>query len=168
MYGPGGSFPIATVPVPQPSASQLRVRVHAAALNPLDYKLPGMLPFFLRWRLRGKAAVGYDFAGVVDAVGADVRGFKPGDRVFGNSVGGTGTLAQYVLTAPSDVALLPAAVPFAAAATLPGSGLTSLQALTGRLQPGASLLLMGASGGCGSLGVQIARARQPPPRQPLR
>ena len=157
VYGrTAGSFPLVTLPLPQPSASQLRVRVHAAALNPLDFKLPSMLPFFLRFLLRGKG-VCFDFAGVVDAVGKDVRGFRVGDRVYGNATQG-GALAEFALTGPNDVALLPPSVPFAAAASLPGSGLTTIQALRGRLQPGDTLLVFGASGGCGSLGCQMAKA----------
>ena len=156
VYGPNGTFPLVSRPLPQPSSTQIRVRVHAAALNPLDYKLPSMLPFFLRPLLRGKG-IGFDFAGVVDAVGADVRGFSVGERVFGFATS-AGSLAEYTLTGVSAVAHLPASIPFAAAASLPGSGLTSLQALHGRLQRGGSLLVFGASGGCGSLGVQFAKA----------
>ena len=130
VYGAkAGAFPLVTRPVPVPSSSQLRVRVHAAALNPLDYKLPSMLPFFLRWQLRGKG-VSFDFAGVVDAVGADVRGFSVGDRVFGFATSG-GALAEFTLTGANEVATLPAAVSYAAAASLPGSGLTSAGAAPG-------------------------------------
>ena len=64
VYGKKGTFPIVTLPVPVPNASQLRVRVHAAALNPIDYKLPSMLPFFLRWRLYGKRSAASALAAV--------------------------------------------------------------------------------------------------------
>ena len=157
VYGRAkGAFELVTLPVPQPSASQLRVRVHAVALNPLDYKLPSMLPFFLRCLMPGKQ-VCFDFAGVVDEVGASCPGFKPGDRVYGNCTQG-GALAQFTITGPDDVALLPSSVSFAAAASLPGSGLTSIQAMRGHLKQGDSLLVFGASGGCGSLAIQMAKA----------
>lgn len=157
VYGAKDVFPLVSRPVPVPNAAQMRVRVHSAALNPLDYKLPSMLPFFLRWQLQGKG-VSFDFAGVVDAVGADVRGFNVGDRVYGFATSG-GALAEFTLTGPNEVALLPAAVSFAEAASLPGSGLTSLQALRlAGVTSTTSLVIFGASGGCGSLGVQFAKA----------
>ena len=87
-----------------------------------------------------------------------MKGFAVGDRVYGNATSG-GALAEYTLTGMDDVALLPAAVPFAAAASLPGSGLTSLQALRrGGVGPATRLVVFGASGGCGSLAVQFAKA----------
>lgn len=157
VYGPtAGTFPLVALPVPVPSSSQLRVRVHAAALNPLDYKLPSMMPFFLRWTLRGKG-VSFDFSGIVDAVGDKVKGFSVGDRVFGFT--GGGALAEYVVADPKEVVVLPTSVSFADAASLPGSGLTSLQALRrGGAGSDTKLLIFGASGGCGSLGVQFAKA----------
>ena len=142
----------ADAPVPKPGATQVLVRVAAAAINPIDYKL-GSMPV-VGWLLRGRG-VGLDFSGTVEAAGASVSAFRPGDRVFGN---GGGTLAEFALAEAADIAKVPASVTHADAASLPLVGLTSLQALElGGCKPGARVLIPGATGGTGSLGVQIAK-----------
>lgn len=140
------------VPVPAPTAKQLLVRVHAASVNPVDYKLP-TLPL-MGWILKGKG-VGLDFSGVVERVGASVAGFAPGDRVFGKA---GGTIAEFTVADASAVAKVPAGVTHAEAAALPVISLTGLQALEDHgFRPGDRVLVAGASGGTGSVGVQLAK-----------
>jgi NADPH:quinone reductase-like Zn-dependent oxidoreductase len=144
----------ADVPVPKPSASQVLVRVAAAAINPVDYKL-GSMPV-VGWFLRGKG-VGLDFSGTVEAAGSAAagKGFAPGDRVFGNC---SGTLAEFAVAEAADIAKVPASMTHKDAASLPLAGLTSLQSLErGGVKHGDRVLIPGASGGTGALGVQIAK-----------
>jgi len=139
---------------------QVLVRVRASSLNRADYY--SAQPFFLfrkaiggAFRVPTRPELGTDFAGVVEAVGADVAAFAPGDEVFGAR---TGALAEYV--AARFVAKKPAHVSFDEAACVPVAALTALQALRdkGRLQSGHSVLVNGASGAVGPFVVQLARA----------
>lgn len=120
----------------------------AAAINPADYKMPKMI---------GGLVAGLDAAGVIEAVGKDVTAFKVGDEVYGN---GFGCLGQYAELEEAKVALKPAALTFEQAAAVPTAYLTALQALRdhGRMQQGHTVLVIGASGGCGIAGLQVARA----------
>jgi NADPH:quinone reductase-like Zn-dependent oxidoreductase len=145
-------------PIPEPLPTEVRVLVHAAGINPVDAKtrrgshgtsLLGRPPFILGW----------DVAGVVDAVGAGVTAHAVGDRVFGMPwfPRQAGAYAEYV-TAPSrQFARIPDGVGFAAAAALPLAGLTAFQLLTaGGVTTGTRVLVNGASGGVGHLVVQRA------------
>lgn len=131
------------------------VRVVAAAINPVDYKLSG-IPI-LGWGLC--APVGQDFSGVV--VESAAPGFAVGDAVFGKCAprgSSGGCLAEFCAPAASGIAPKPPALSHAEAAALVTAGLTSLQALrAGGAGPGTRVLVVGAAGGCGSVGVQLAR-----------
>jgi NADPH:quinone reductase-like Zn-dependent oxidoreductase len=136
------------------------VRVRAASVNRVDwYDVTGR-PWVARpmTGLRGPKSppVGGDFAGTVEAVGADVTDLEPGDDVFGVA---SGSFAEYG-GAKKAVAPKPANVSFEEAAAVPVAGLTALQGLRdhGRLQPGQRVLVNGASGGVGTFAVQIAKA----------
>jgi NADPH:quinone reductase-like Zn-dependent oxidoreductase len=100
---------------------------------------------------------GFDLAGVVVAVGADVTRFAPGDEVFGI---GRGSFAEFAAASEDKLAPKPASLTFEQAAAMPVSGLTALQGLTdvGRVQAGQRVLVIGASGGVGTYAVQIAKA----------
>ncbi len=160
----GGPEVLALEPVvtPVPAADQVLVRVHAAAVNPLDWHYLRGKPYLLRL-LSGighpsDTRLGVDFAGVVEAVGASVTGFKPGDAVFG---GASGAFGEYVVVrGHRAIALKPANVSFAAAAATPIAAVTALQALRdkARLRAGQKVLVNGASGGVGTYAVQIAKA----------
>ena len=157
VYGPAASPMVmnASAPAPKgPGPQQVLVHVQACGINPIDYKL-GTLPL-VGWLMRGKG-VAQDFAGVVHTVGKGVTGLAAGDRVFGNA---SASLAEYTVADVSAVAKLPEAVSFVDGASLPTAALTSLQALreAGGCTTGSNVLVIGASGGCGSLGIQIARA----------
>ena len=145
---------------PEPGPDGVLVRVRAASVNRVDwYDVTGR-PWIARpiTGLRGPKSppVGVDFAGTVETVGEDVTDLKPGDDVFGIA---NGSFADYACVKKA-AALKPAKVSFEDAATLPVAGLTALQGLRdrGRLQPGQSVLVNGASGGVGTFAIQIAKA----------
>jgi NADPH:quinone reductase-like Zn-dependent oxidoreductase len=129
---------------PVPKDTEVMLRVCAASVNPLD------------WRLKQKRP-GVDVAGVVVSAGASVTRFKPGDAVFGT---GKGAFAEYACARESKLAPKPDNVSFEQAATLPIAGITALEALRdkGQLQAGQKVLINGASGGIGTFAVQIAKA----------
>ena len=162
-YGrPEDVVTVRTVPVPEPGAGEVRVQVAAASVNALDWHFVTGLPMFARPALglrRPKRQVpGADIAGVVESVGPGVTRFAPGDRVFGEVSGGG--FAQYVV-APADwLVAVPDGVDLERAATIGVAAETALQGLRdwGRLEPGQSVLVNGASGGVGSFAVQVAKA----------
>ena len=129
---------------PVPKDNEVLLRVRAASVNPLD------------WRLKVKRP-GVDVAGEVVAIGRTVTQFKPGDAVFG---AGKGAFAEYACARETKIALKPESMTFEHAASVPIAGLTALQALRdkGRLQPGQKVLINGAAGGVGTFAVQIAKS----------
>lgn len=144
---------------PEPGPTEVLVRVHAAGVNPIDWKsraAPGLFqapPF----------TVGWDVSGVIEAVAMGVNRFAPGDEVFGMPwfPREAGTYAEYV-TAPSrHFARKPARLSHVEAAGIPLAGLTAWQILveTADIQPGQRVLVTAAAGGVGHLAVQIAKAR---------
>lgn len=136
------------VVVPTCSNLDIRVKVKAAALNPVDYKVG--------WPIFGPICSS-DFAGIVDEVGPGVTDYKVGDEVYG--VAG-GSLAEYALTSTNRISSKPTTLTFGEAAALPVAYLTSVQAFTkyGGLKSGGRVLIIGASGGCGVAGIQVAKA----------
>jgi len=160
VLGPGGPERVVVreVSTPEPRDGQVLVRVRAASVNPLDWKLRRSALRFL-YGLKFPFIPGFDFAGVVETVGSNVHGLKEGDEVYGGTTAG-GCHAQCVVVDEAGVAPKPTSVTLIEAAAVPGAGLTALQALRDRanIQPGASVLINGASGGVGSFAVQIAVA----------
>ena len=161
-YGDTDVLELATIDKPVPKADEVLVRIEAAAVNPLDWHYMRGSPYFMRLG-SGLGApsvtrLGVDFAGVVEAVGAEVSRFQPGDEVFG---GRTGAFAEYVTVREgAAIAKKPANVSFAEAAAVPIAGVTALQALRdkGGVERGDTVLINGASGGVGTFAVQIAKA----------
>lgn len=146
---------------PTPADDQLLVKVHAAALNPVDWHSMRGSPYIMRLSSGlgspKDARVGVDFAGTVEAVGKSVTRFKPGDEVFG---GGPGTVAEYVLVRETRaVALKPPNVTFEQAGSVGVAAATALQGLRdhGGIKAGHKVLINGASGGVGTFAVQIAK-----------
>jgi len=145
---------------PEPEAGEVRVRVHAASINGIDLAVAaGYLAEMMEHRF--PVVLGRDFAGTVDAVGADVNGYAVGDRVFGTvnrPYLGDGSLAEYV-TVPvgAGLAALPPTIDFVEGAALGLAGSASLAAIDGAdLAPGQAVLIVGATGGVGSHAVQVA------------
>ena len=159
-YGGPGVVRVEELERPTPEDDRVLVRVHASSINKADWhQLRGWPPVIrpmLGGTLRPKdPRFGTDFAGVVEAVGKDVTELAPGDEVFG---GCNGAFAEYV--SAINVVKKPSNVTFEEAATMGIAGLTALQGLRdhGGLQPGERVLVNGASGGVGTLAVQIAKA----------
>jgi NADPH:quinone reductase-like Zn-dependent oxidoreductase len=161
-YGPPEVLAIEEVPRPEPIPTEVQVRVHAAGVNPVDFKTRAG---------KGVSAVlgeppvrlGWDVSGVVTEVAAGVTRFRVGDEVFGMPwfPRQAGAYAEYV-TAPSrHFAGKPHALSHEEAAALPLAGLTAWQIVvdTIALEDGADLLVHGAAGGVGHLAVQVAKAR---------
>jgi NADPH:quinone reductase-like Zn-dependent oxidoreductase len=150
---------VVEVPRPEPGPTEVLVRAAAAGVNPVDWKVRtrggflGQPPF----------TVGWDVAGVVEAVGAGVTRFAPGDRVFGmpRFPKEAACYAEYVTSPSRQLARTPHALDDVAAGALPLAGLTAWQALveTADVQAGQRVLVLAAAGGVGHLAVQIAKAR---------
>ena len=140
---------------------QVLVRVHAASLNLGDWHSMRGRPYIIRLiGLRQRAPkdriLGWDFAGRIEAVGANVKEFQPGDEVFGSSIK---TLAEYVAVQDIGIVRKPTNLTFEQAAAVPVAAYTALQGLrdVGGLRPGQEVLINGASGGVGTFAVQIAK-----------
>jgi NADPH:quinone reductase-like Zn-dependent oxidoreductase len=164
-YGSPDVLELKEVEKPTPKGDEVLVKVHAAAANPLDWHLMRGEPFLARLenglRKPKITRLGADIAGRVEAVGADVTQFQPGDVVFGeNFARGLGGFGEYVAVPERALALKPANLSFEAAAAVPIAALTALQGLRnkGQIQPGQKVLVNGASGGVGTFAVQIAKA----------
>ena len=147
---------------PVPEDNQVLVRVHAAGVDPGVWHLMTGLPYLVRvmgYGLRTpKLGIrGSDVAGRVEAVGTNVTQVQPGEEVFGI---GEGSFAEYVAARADKLAPKPANLTFEQAAAVPISALTALQALrdTGGVQPGQTVLIIGAAGGVGTFAVQVAKA----------
>lgn len=159
-YGPPDRLQIAEVSMPEPGPTQLLVRVLATSVNPVDWKLhTGQYRRIMP--VRFPSIPGFDLAGEVTAVGAQVTRFKPGDRVYAmldRRPGGTS--AEYVAVGEAAAARMPVNLAPEEAAAIPLAGLTALQCLRdlGRIAAGRRVLIVGASGGVGHFAVQIAKS----------
>src|SRR5438128_3773322 len=161
-YGSPDVLKLENIEKPTPGDDQVLVRVRAASVNPLDWHYMRGRPYFMRLgaglRKPKSIRLGVDYAGTVEAVGRNVKRFKPGDEVFG---GRTGAFAQYVLVREDRaLALKPANLTFEQAASVGVAAITALQGLRdkGQIQPGQKVLINGASGGVGTFAVQIAKS----------
>ncbi len=166
-YGDIDQLSLRELPRPEPAADQVLVRVRAAGVNDWDLGIlrgkPLFMRFFLGWRRPSVRVMGCEVAGEVVACGTGAGNFKPGDRVYGDlSASGFGAYAEYLCTSESSLRHMPSRLSFEQAVAIPHAGLLAWQGLMqiGRLQPGQSILINGAGGGVGSLGVQLAKLRQ--------
>ncbi len=161
-YGSPDVLSFEDVEKPIPADDEVLVKVHAAAVNPYDWHFMRGSPYIMRL-VAGLGApddprLGVDFAGTVEAVGSNVKRFKPGDEVFG---GRSGAFAEYVTVRENRaVAAKPANITFEQAASVPIAAITALQALRdkGKIEAGDKVLINGASGGVGTFAVQIAKS----------
>ena len=159
-YGGSDRLVVREVPDPgPPGPGQVLVRVRAASVNPLDWKIRnGSMRLVMPARF--PLILGSDAAGEVVAIGPEVTRFQPGDLVFGGvDVKHQGSYAELALLREAALAAKPDSLSFEEAAALPVAALTALQALRdkGELAAGEKLLINGASGGVGHCAVQLAR-----------
>lgn len=158
-YGGPESVTLREVEKPSPSAGEVLVRIRAAALNPVDFKIrEGQLKPVLKYDL--PVVMGNELAGVVEAVGPGVSHFSPGDRVFARTAkDAMGGFAEYAVVSAELLARIPEKLDFAHAASIPLAGLTALQALRDEagVGEGSRVFIPGGAGGVGTFAIQIAK-----------
>ena len=160
-YGGPEELRVEEVALPEPGNGQIRVRIRAAAANPMDWKIrKGELKMMTGGQFpRG---LGHDFAGVVEAVGPEATRFKVGDEVFGaTGLKESGTFAEALVADEKTVFLKPRSLSFEEAAAMPIVSATAWTALIdqARLRAGQRVFITGCLGGVGRAAVQVARMR---------
>jgi NADPH:quinone reductase-like Zn-dependent oxidoreductase len=161
-YGPPEVLRLKEMDAPVVGDGDVLVRVHAAAVHPGDYFILKGVPYVLRpvfGLRRPRVGVrGFDLAGRVETIGRNVQRFRPGDEVFGWTT--TGSLAEYVCVGEDNLAPKPAKLTMEQAGAVTVSAMAALHALrdAAKVQPGQSVLIVGASGGVGTFAVQIAKS----------
>jgi NADPH:quinone reductase-like Zn-dependent oxidoreductase len=163
-YGSADVLKFADIDRPVPKDGEVLIRVHAAGLHRGDWHVMTGLPYLIRLVVpslglrRPKVRVrGMDVAGTVEAVGSKVTRFQPGDAVFGWC---DGAFAEYACAPQDQLAAKPANLSFEQAAAVPTSAFAALQGLrdSGEVQPGQTVLVIGAAGAVGTFAVQLAKA----------
>lgn len=151
---------IKEIPVPEPDRNEVLVKVVAAAVNPLEIlQLTGSVRLIQDYRM--PLTLGNECSGIVEKVGADVKGFQVGDHVYTRlPIKKIGAFAEYVAVDHEALASMPSEYGFSVAAAIPLAGLTAYQGLVEELevQPGKTLLITGASGSFGQIAVPIAKS----------
>ena len=164
QYGPPDLLQFKEVATPVPKDNEVLIKLYAAAVNPLDWRLLRADPVFIRLffgLLKPKFEIpGSDISGRVEAVGKNVTQFHPGDEVFGAKGFAGGGFAEYVCAVEDALALKPTNISFEEAAAVPVAAITALLGLRdkGGIQPGQKVVIDGASGGVGTFAIQIARS----------
>ncbi|MFZ7933611.1 NADP-dependent oxidoreductase [Bacillus thuringiensis] len=150
---------MAEVPTPEINEYEVLAEIHAASINPIDFKIrDGKVKMLLKYEM--PLILGNDFAGVITKVGSKVTRFKVGDEIYArprkNKIG---TFAEYIAIHEDDIALKPKNLSFEEAASIPLVGLTSYQALHDimQLQKGQKILIHAGSGGVGTFAIQLAK-----------
>ncbi|OPA73060.1 NADPH:quinone reductase [Paenibacillus selenitireducens] len=158
-YGKNVPLIMTEQPMPDIGEHDVLVEIHAASLNPIDFKIKeGQVKFLLKYQF--PLILGNDFSGVVVKVGDQVNAFKPGDEVYGRPrKNRIGTLAEYIAVHEEDIALKPQNLNFEEAASIPLIGLTTYQAFSDilNLQKGQKILIHAGSGGVGTFAIQLAK-----------
>lgn len=161
-YGSLDVLKLEEVQKPTPADNQLLIKVYAVSINRSDWEGLTGKPLYARigglLKPRDKI-LGSDIAGRVEAVGKDVRQFKPGDEVFGLMMNYGGGFAEYVCKSEKALALKPAAMTFEEASAIPQAAFIALQGIRekGNVQPGQKVLINGAGGGTGTYAIQLAK-----------
>ena len=162
-FGPPDVLQLQELEKPCPKDNEILIKVHAASANAYDWRHLRADPFLMRLMGAGllkptHKILGADMAGRVEAVGANVKQFQPGEEVFGD--GGYGGFAEYACVDENRFVRKPANLSFEEAAAVPMAALTALQALRdkGLIKAGQKVLINGASGGVGTFAVQIAKS----------
>jgi len=161
-YGTPNDLELKEVDKPVPADDEVLVRVYAASIN--DWDLGLLHGDFINRMLNGirkpkRKILGSDIAGRIEAVGKNVKQFKPGDEVYGDLSGQWGGFAEYVCAKEKSLALKPASMSFEEAAAIPQAGMLAVQGLIdrGKIKQAQKLLINGAGGGVGTFGIQIAK-----------
>jgi NADPH:quinone reductase-like Zn-dependent oxidoreductase len=158
-YGGNEVVEIRDIPAPVPEPGEVQVKVHAASVNPVDWKVRSGQARILTGSTFPKV-LGYECAGEVAQTGPGAAPFRKGDRVvLYTGAKRLGAFAEYACASAGTVYPVPAGIPFEHAACLPIAGLTALQSLRdhGRLSAGMKVLINGASGGVGHFAIQVAK-----------
>jgi alcohol dehydrogenase len=158
-YGKNVPLIMTERPMPYIGEHDVLVEIHAASLNPIDFKIKeGKVKFLLKHKF--PLILGNDFSGVVVKVGERVNAFKPGDEVYGRPrKNRIGTLAEYIAVHEEDISLKPQNLNFEEAASIPLVGLTTFQAFSDilNLQKGQKIMIHAGSGGVGTFAIQLAK-----------
>ncbi|MFN2394072.1 MAG: NAD(P)-dependent alcohol dehydrogenase [Bacteroidales bacterium] len=158
-YGDADVLKIADSPVPEPSKGEVLVKVMAAGINPVDYKVRnGSLRFVFRAKF--PRTPGGEMAGIIEKNGPGASKFNIGDKVFAMLPLGIGGYSEYVCVKEDIISKMPDNISFNEAAAIPLAGITALQSLRdkGHIRSWMHVLINGGSGGVGSLAIQIAKA----------
>jgi NADPH:quinone reductase-like Zn-dependent oxidoreductase len=159
-YGKADVLVLEDAPRPQAKPNEVLVKVHAAGVNPVDWKIRA--GSFGKAKAQLPLILGGEIAGVVESCGADVKGFKPGDEVWALlSLARWGGYAEYAVVPESELAKKPKGMDFVHAAGVPLAALTAWQALvdTAGLKEGQTVLIHAGAGGVGHFAIQIAKAK---------
>lgn len=163
-YGSPDVLKCEEIEKPVPADDEVLIKVHAASVNPADWRLLRGVPFIFhilfglrKPTIAQPGRLGHDVAGQVEALGRNVTRFKPGDEVFGVS---PAAFAEYACASESKLAAKGDSITFEQAASVPVAALTALQGLRdkGYIRPGQKVLINGAAGGVGTFAVQIAKS----------
>ena len=164
-YGSPDVLQLKEIAKPTPKDNEVLVKVYAVSVNAADLHLLRADPFLMRLssglRKPKNQILGSDIAGRVEAVGKNVKQFKPGDEVFGDiSADGWGGFAEYACASENAFALKPSNLSFEEAAAVPMAAVTAVQGIrsAGQIRPGQKVLIHGASGGVGSFALQLAKS----------
>jgi NADPH:quinone reductase len=161
-FGGPETLKVQTLPIPEPEANEILIHVEAAGVGAWDpYERQGGFVEVLGLKPKFPYVLGTDGAGTVAAVGANVKNFNEGDRVYAAELGNPkgGFYGEYAVVKADNASLIPGALTMDQAAVLPSDGLTALRGLDEilKLQPDESVMIFGASGGIGHLAVQLAK-----------
>jgi len=150
---------MAEMPTPEIDEYEVLAEIHAASINPVDFKIrDGKVKLLVKYKM--PLILGNDFSGVVVKVGAKVTRFKVGDEIYARPrKSKIGTFTEYIAIHEDDIALKPKNLSFEEAASIPLVGLTSYQALTDilQLQKGQKILIHAGAGGVGTFAIQLAK-----------
>lgn len=162
-FGSSSALEVAEIPIPSPQAKEVLLRVEAAGVNPIDWKI---LEGYLKDRLPHEFPIilGWDVSGVVEEIGSQVKHFSPGDEVYAycrRSFIKWGSFAEHACVEESSIALKPKSLSFAESAAIPLVALTAWQALVdfAKVNKGMNVLIQAGAGGVGSMGIQIAKMK---------
>ncbi|MFL5746453.1 MAG: NADP-dependent oxidoreductase [Niastella sp.] len=147
---------------PKPASDEVLVKTYASGVNIVDCSIRRGGNDILRPYLQLPLTPGWDAAGIIEEVGAEVTSFQKGDKVYGiPNFPGDGSYAEYFVAKATSVAIKPQNLTFIEAAGIPLAGTTAWRGVVdyGKIQPGHKILIHGAAGGVGSLAIQIAKAK---------